>query len=387
MPTHILTRILAVLVVTLSLSAGIVEAQKDTWIPANPMAVVPNQISVSSCNKKATVTVDWMFREGAYRVEQPPVFSRSGQTITLDSRVEETTGVRTLSENFLHKDFDIGTLEPGTYTLVFQSWGSTLKLIQFTILDDQPAATFIDDRCFFVSQHYRDFLQREPDGHGLAFWTNEIATCGSDAACIESKRINVSVAFLLSMEFRATGDFVYKTYRTAFGRPPTYAEFVTDVVQMRGTLVVGQGFWGTILGGIKDLYAMNFSDRPDFQARYNGLTNTQYVDTLFATQGITPTQSERSALIASLNQCPINFGCPSRFNVLRKIVDHPAFDRKVFNEEFVTMEYFGYLRRDPDPQGFAFWLAKLNQFNGNYIEAEMVKSFISSDEYRGRFLN
>ena len=66
-------------------------------------------------------------------------------------------------------------------------------------------------------------------------------------------------------------------------------------------------------------------------------------------------------------------------------VEHPALDRKVFNEAFVTMQYFGYLRRDPDPDGFNFWLTKLNQFNGNYVAAEMVKAFITSDEYKHRF--
>lgn len=55
------------------------------------------------------------------------------------------------------------------------------------------------------------------------------------------------------------------------------------------------------------------------------------------------------------------------------------------------MEYFGYLQRDPDAApntdfaGYNFWLAKLNQFGGNYIEAEMVKAFTSSVEYRARF--
>ena len=72
-------------------------------------------------------------------------------------------------------------------------------------------------------------------------------------------------------------------------------------------------------------------------------------------------------------------------NVLRKIIEHPAFDRKVFNEAFVTMEYFGYLRRDPDVEGFQFWLAKLNEFNGDFIQAVMVRAFISSSEYRNRF--
>jgi hypothetical protein len=49
------------------------------------------------------------------------------------------------------------------------------------------------------------------------------------------------------------------------------------------------------------------------------------------------------------------------------------------------MEYFGYLRRDPDALGYDFWLGKLNQFNGDFIRAEMVKAFISSIEYRQRF--
>lgn len=55
------------------------------------------------------------------------------------------------------------------------------------------------------------------------------------------------------------------------------------------------------------------------------------------------------------------------------------------------MQYFGYLRRNPnDPQdndysGYDFWLTKLNQFGGNFVNAEMVKAFIVSGEDRGRF--
>jgi len=49
------------------------------------------------------------------------------------------------------------------------------------------------------------------------------------------------------------------------------------------------------------------------------------------------------------------------------------------------MEYFGYLRRDPDEAGYQFWLNKLNRFNGDFDRAEMVKAFIVSSEYRARF--
>jgi len=55
------------------------------------------------------------------------------------------------------------------------------------------------------------------------------------------------------------------------------------------------------------------------------------------------------------------------------------------------MQYFGYLRRNPnsgqdtDYTGYDYWLQKLIQFNGNYTAAEMVKAFIESTEYRQRF--
>jgi len=51
------------------------------------------------------------------------------------------------------------------------------------------------------------------------------------------------------------------------------------------------------------------------------------------------------------------------------------------------MEYFGYLRRDPDEGGYQFWLGKLNQAGGNFEAAGMVKAFIISVEYRARFAN
>ena len=61
------------------------------------------------------------------------------------------------------------------------------------------------------------------------------------------------------------------------------------------------------------------------------------------------------------------------------------------NPSFVLAQYYGYLRRNPTDApdfsdgGYQFWLSKLNQFNGNFINAEMVKAFISSSEYRLRF--
>jgi uncharacterized protein (TIGR03118 family) len=88
----------------------------------------------------------------------------------------------------------------------------------------------------------------------------------------------------------------------------------------------------------------------------------------------------RDSLVAGLNGAT-----ETRATVLRKIAEAAELQSREFNPAFVTMEYFGYLRRDPDTAGFNFWLNKLNAFNGDFIKAEMVKAFISSSEYRQRF--
>jgi hypothetical protein len=97
-------------------------------------------------------------------------------------------------------------------------------------------------------------------------------------------------------------------------------------------------------------------------------------------------QTERDRLVSDLSS-----GAMTRTEVLRAVAEDPDLVSSEFNRAFVLMQYFGYLRRDPntgpdaDFAGYNFWLHKLDQFNGNYIDAEMVKSFISSAEYRQRF--
>ena len=118
----------------------------------------------------------------------------------------------------------------------------------------------------------------------------------------------------------------------------------------------------------------------DFAARYAGASNNQYVDLLIANTGVQFSLDERSALVNGLNG-----GSETRATVLRKVAEKQGFKQAQFNRIFVLMEYFGYLRRDPDTDGFNFWLNKLGSFNGNFVNAEMVRSFLASIEYRRRF--
>jgi hypothetical protein len=244
----------------------------------------------------------------------------------------------------------------------------------------------IDETTFFVRQHYLDFLNREPDDAGLAFWTANINSCGADNACREVKRIDTSAAYFLSIEFQETGYLVHRFYRASFGRRPLFNEFLADTETIGDGVVVNSPGWEQLLESNKQAFANAWVTRSAFTSLYNGMSNSQYVDMLIANTGVTFTQTDRDSLVDVLNNQAM-----TRAVVLRIVAEHYTFYNAEYNRAFVEMQYFGYLRRNPqDPpdnnlDGYNFWLNKLNEFNGDFRKAEMVKSFLVSGEYRQRF--
>jgi hypothetical protein len=236
----------------------------------------------------------------------------------------------------------------------------------------------IDSPDIFVRQHYIDFLGREPDESGFNFWSDQILSCAGDGACRERRRINVSAAYFLSMEFQKTGGMVDALYRASYDRRPMYAEFMPDTAVVGRDVVVGRGDWGRQLEANKVAFIAAWVERPAFRAAYDNLANDAFVDTLISHAG--GFNDDRAALVNGLTS-----GTLTRAAVLRRIAENEGFVHAKSNQMFVMMEYFGYLRRDPDENGYQFWLNKLNQFNGNFEQAEMVKAFILSGEYRDRF--
>ena len=424
---------------------------------------------------------------------------------------------------------------------------------QVKILDNDviPATTNpIDNSTFFVRQHYLDFLNREPDAAGLAFWVNTIESCGADASCREVKRINVSGAFFLSNEFQNTGLLAYLTHRVAFGSsasgspaPVLYGTFERDTQALQKDYIFGQAGADAQLEANKVAFFNDFVTRPEFVNAYpSTLTNDQYVDNLLISAGMSPsnfivnltnsqevpptnptttggarrpasfgtatfnmnaaqTQMTFTATISNIDVTtaqtadtndnlvaahihaaasvvpgvngpvvwgffgtPFNDNNPSdavstpfgsgvggtfsgkwdapegngttfaaqltnlktghayinfhttqfgggeirgnfpemqafrdslvsglnaatltRAQVLRQVAESSFLNNRELNAAFVFMEYAGYLRRDPDTSGYNFWFRKLNEFGGNFQNAEMVKAFLSSSEYRQRF--
>jgi uncharacterized delta-60 repeat protein len=278
------------------------------------------------------------------------------------------------------------------------------------ITDDatESAGNVIDDDQTFVAQHYRDFLNREPDTDGLKFWVDSIKACGNDQPCRNLKRNNASVAFFVSIEFQQTGFLVERMHKAAFGDGTgsstnggahqmsvpivRFVTFLRDTQQIGNTpnrVIVGQANWQQQLETNKQAFSLDFVQRQEFLVRYPAQTSASaFVNLLDANAGGVLTDAEKSALVTELTPNPSDASL--RADVVRKVAENSTFQNKEFNRAFVLMQYFGYLRRNPDDApdnnytGYDFWLTKLNQF-GDFVRAEMVKAFITSDEYRKRF--
>lgn len=228
----------------------------------------------------------------------------------------------------------------------------------------------IENADFFVRQNYIDFLGREPDPAGLVGWRNVLLNCGVTIA-LPCDKIEVSAGFFRSAEFQQRGYFVYRFY-SAVGRISLYHEFMPDFAKVSGFLTEQE------LEANKMAFVNEFMGRPEFQNRYASTfsSSTAYVDALLQTLGV-PTHPSRQTWISGLTNQTY-----SRARVLREIVESGEVYNKYYNEAFVIMQYFGYLRRSADAS-YLSWIGTMNQSNGDY--RIMINGFMNSDEYRKRF--
>jgi uncharacterized protein (TIGR03118 family) len=232
----------------------------------------------------------------------------------------------------------------------------------------------IDESSYFVRQHYLDFLNRQPDAGGQAFWTGRIDGCGVNTICISNERINVSSSFFLATEFQVTDFYVYRVRKASFGVLPTFSQFTLDRSQ------IGAGSTAE-----KKTFTETFVQEGDFLGVYPTSQNgAAFIDKLVATvltgSGVDLTARKPDLQNEYLQEVTQT---ASRARVIRRLVDYPEFMTAEFNRGFVAAEYYGYLRRDPDTGGFNFWLGVLTNNGGN--SRSMVCAFLTSAEYQARF--
>ena len=184
-----------------------------------------------------------------------------------------------------------------------------------------------------MRQHYLDFLNREPDHDGLIFWSDQILSCVYDADCHTRRRVNVSAAYFLSIEFQETGYLVERLYKTAYGDATgtsnisgslpvpivRYQEFLQDSSQISQGVIVGQSGWELMLENNKQGFIAAFVERLRFTTAFpQTMSPTQFVDTLNNNAGGVLSASERTQLITDLTT-----GTKTRARVLRAVAEDP----------------------------------------------------------------
>lgn len=321
-------------------------------------------LDYSTSDGTATAGADYQPASGEL-IFQPGEQSKTFQITILDDGQME--GVESVNLNLTIFASDSGGL------------AGTTRTGQLAIMDEATEAgtTPIDNADFFVRQHYSDFLNRQPDSGGLAFWTNQITGCFNNLTCVNDRRVGTSAAFFIEKEFQQTGFYIYRLYQGALGRRPTYAEFTND----RGQVVGGAN-----LEAGKQAFATEFVQRQMFLDKYPlSMDGPTFVDAIISTA------SEASGVDFSARRVDLlplyNAGAnqtDSRVRVARSLIDDTAFSSHLYNSAFVLMQYFGYLRRPPDQAGYDFWLDHLNN-RIPYNYRAMVCAFITSHEYQRRF--
>jgi lysophospholipase L1-like esterase len=226
---------------------------------------------------------------------------------------------------------------------------------------------------FFVRMQYLDFLSREAEPSGFDAWMNVLNNCSDVHLNPACDRITVTASFFRSQEFNLKGYFVYLFYKTTLGRLPLYTEIIPDMRRVSGD--TAEEVFARRLA-----FAYAWVEREEFKSLYPAtLSPDAFVDKLLQATGVSLSGSvTRNSLVSALST-----RTKTRAEVLLALVEHPAVDLRERNGAFVAMQYFGYLRRDPDTSGYNNWL---NYLNANPTDFRtMVRGFANSQEYQLRF--
>ena len=236
---------------------------------------------------------------------------------------------------------------------------------------NQPITYFDNDA--WLQQHYIDFLGRMPDGAGFNAWLTKLSGCpaaelNNPTSALDCDRTEVSSAFFRSPEFQLKGYYVLRFYQATLGRLSTYNEYVADA-----RAVTGQT--DQELAQKRAAFPLGWVTRQEFLAKYpTSLSAEDFVARLAQTAGGVSNQTQLAADLAA--------GRKTRAQVVLEVVEsREVFDR-FYNRAFVAMTYFGYLRRDPDAEGYRAWLELLDR-TGDY--SHMVWGAVYSPEYQLRF--
>jgi hypothetical protein len=322
-------------------------------------------------------------------------YATTVQTVTFAAgESQKTFSVPLVDDSFVepNESVQLALSNPAGATLGSQS---TMTLVITS--DDSPSGAnpiISHDFSFFVRQQYLDFFGREPDAGGFAAWKATLNNCpdpfntSPTSASANCDRVSVSKSFFRSTEFELKGGYVFNFYKLALGRLPRYSEIIPDMASL--TAVDNAGFFAR-----KAAFTDGFVQRQEFKNAFDALNNTQFVNALMDRYGLqqittpNPTTPDDSANKITLTRADLVNrlnglgGTLTRAQIVRAIANSNEVSAAEANSSFVAMQYFGYLRRDPEEGGYNDWLRTINA-NPADIRS-MVNGFMNSTEYKLRF--
>ena len=263
----------------------------------------------------------------------------------------------------------------------------TTNAVTVTITDNDTAGALNPvDRAphgFFVRQQYLDFLSREPDQGGFNAWLNLLNGCQPSAhtgpeVASGCDRIYVSgEGFYRSVEFQLKGAYVFRLYKVGFNRLPEYLEIISDM-----SFVAGQTA-EEVFSRRAQLVTL-ITQRQEFQNAYGGMSDAQYVAALlgrYNLQQVTAPDPANPDTGGKVVLTAAALAALPHDRALRAVADSDEVTSREFDQAFVAMQYYGYLRRKPEPSGYEAWLRVLRSGDTR----TMVNGFLNSAEYKLRF--
>jgi hypothetical protein len=327
-------------------------------------------------------------------------FARCDYSTTVDTitfapgEAAKTSFVSIINDVFVEPDETVQlALTSLTATAQIGTQGTTtLRIVSEDSATPPASANPVLQPGFFVRQQYLDFFGREPDADGFNAWKGTLDNCpdpfnsSPTSPSANCDRVAVSTKFFRSKEFELKGGYVFNFYKVAFARLPRYSEIVVDMASL--TAPTDAEFFAR-----KAAFTDSFVQRQEFRSFYDGMASAQFVNALMDRYGLqqitTPdpaapdNTTNKITLTRTDLAARLSAGVLTRAQVVRALADSNQVAALEANSSFVAMQYFGYLRRDPDQGGYDAWLRTID-LNPADIRS-MVNGFMNSTEYRLRF--
>ncbi|MBU4609732.1 DUF4214 domain-containing protein [Achromobacter sp. GG226] len=210
----------------------------------------------------------------------------------------------------------------------------------------------------FVMQMYRDFLGREAESDGLAYWQGRLENGTLDRAEITSE-------FLATPEVQDSMSAVARLYLGGLARPAD---------------VDGLSYWAGQIRAGESLAAVanQFAESAEFDVAYAALADAEFVAQAYL--NVLGREADAQGQAYWLKALE---GGASRGDILVNLTESTEHVALSANDVAVTLGYAGLLGRTADAAGYQFWSAFLED---GHTEEMLFDQFVASSEYHDRFL-